>query len=88
VVLPSLHFRAGLPAPGGSRTESMADHYIPARMSQVPYFKDGEFKGSINYDAHCAHPDASRTGETCRDGCCDYYECPDCHKRFLVECPD
>jgi hypothetical protein len=57
---------------------------------QIPYIRNGEFLGSINYDGpgKCTHPNAKSTGDTCFEGCCDYYKCPDCGRRFLVECPD
>lgn len=32
------------------------------------------------------HPDAKDIG-TCREGCCDKYECPHCGKIFLEEVP-
>ena len=53
-----------------------------------PYFsKTGEFLGSVS-DTNCGHSNAKPTGETCSDGCCDEYQCPDCEKKFRVECPD
>lgn len=57
---------------------------------QIPYFKDGEFKGSVeaNEGEHCRHRNSETTGETCSDGCCDEYLCKDCGKTFMVECPD
>jgi len=59
-------------------------------MGQKPFIKDGKFLGSVESDFNhrCKHPNAKETGETCRDGCCDYWKCPDCGKRWLVECPD
>lgn len=54
----------------------------------MPFYKDGEFKGSYEPSEKCPHKNAKSTGETCRDGCCDYYKCLDCGKTFLVECPD
>lgn len=59
-------------------------------MSQIPYVKDGKFLGSVEVDksAKCRHSNAKTTGETCSTGCCDEYECPDCHKKFMVEVPD
>jgi hypothetical protein len=36
----------------------------------------------------CRHPNAKPTGRTCALGCCDWYECPDCRRTFLVEVPD
>lgn len=32
----------------------------------------------------CRHPDAVYAGG-CSEGCCDYYRCPDCGKRWKVE---
>lgn len=59
-------------------------------MSQVPYVKDGQFMGSIEVEPgqKCRHPNAVTTGETCSQGCCDEYRCPDCGKKFMVEVPD
>jgi hypothetical protein len=58
-------------------------------MGQRPYIRDEEFKGSIEVEsAECTHPNAVNTGDTCFEGCCDRYKCPDCGARFLVECPD
>jgi hypothetical protein len=58
-------------------------------MSQIPYIVDGEFKGSIEVEANgCRHPGATSTGESCTQGCCDWYSCPVCGHLFLVECPD
>lgn len=57
--------------------------------TMIPYFSaEGEFLGSINEGDSCPHQDAKPTGETCFMGCCDYYLCPHCGKRFLVELPD
>jgi hypothetical protein len=54
-----------------------------------PYFsKDGKFLGSISDTNECTHRNAEPTGQTCSEGCCDYYLCKDCGKRFIVECPD
>lgn len=55
---------------------------------QIPFIKDGHFMGSIDYDQDCQHTNSHSTGDTCYQGCCDYYQCDDCGKRFLVECPD
>lgn len=57
---------------------------------QIPFIKDGEFKGSVEVETSetCSHPNATTTGETCSAGCCDEYECPDCGKKFMVEVPD
>ncbi len=59
-------------------------------MSQDVFVQNGEFKGSYETDPNrdCRHKNAKSTGETCSEGCCDYYKCPDCGKEFLVECPD
>lgn len=43
---------------------------------EAPYKKDGDW--------HWQHPDAKSVGE-CLDGCCDYYECPNCGLHFTVE---
>ena len=59
-------------------------------MSQQPFIQNGEFKGSVEQDedTKCRHKNAKTTGKTCREGCCDEYECPDCGVTFMVECPD
>lgn len=57
-------------------------------MGQTVFIKDGEFKGSMEYDPECSHKNSRSTGKTCFEGCCDYYKCDDCGKEFLVECPD
>lgn len=59
-------------------------------MSQVPYFKDGQFQGSIEVEPGetCRHPHAESTGETCAEGCCNEYRCLDCGKTFMLELPD
>jgi hypothetical protein len=54
----------------------------------IPFIQDGEFKGSIEADGDCRHPNAYYNGRTCELGCCDWYECPDCKRTFLVEVPD
>jgi len=33
------------------------------------------------------HPNAKRT-DTCYDGCCDYYKCPDCGTTWREELPE
>lgn len=33
------------------------------------------------------HPNAMSDG-TCYEGCCDYYECPDCGTRWRSENPE
>ena len=53
-----------------------------------PYFIDGEHPDSISDTAHCEHRNTKPTGEDCSNGCCDWYRCEDCGKKFLVECPD
>lgn len=58
-------------------------------MGQRPFVRDGEFKGSYEVEpGECTHPSAKSTGESCFEGCCDEYKCPDCKRTFLVECPD
>ena len=61
-------------------------------MSQIPFVQNGQFLGSVEVDPQrpnqCTHPKATQTGETCSDGCCDEYLCPDCGKKFWVEVPD
>jgi hypothetical protein len=54
----------------------------------IPYDSpEGVFLGSIRAHA-CPHRQASRTEETCREGCCERWHCHDCGERFWVECPD
>lgn len=56
-----------------------------------PFVQDGEFKGSIESDTKntsCSHSNARTTGDACAQGCCDWYLCPECGARFLVEVPD
>lgn len=54
----------------------------------IPLFQNGEYKGSYEPGDKCKHRNSKPNGETCSEGCCDYYECKDCGKVFLVECPD
>jgi len=60
-------------------------------MSQAPFYdKDGKFLGSVDsrtIGAACNHRNTKDIG-SCDDGCCDKYECQDCGRHFMVECPD
>lgn len=58
-------------------------------MGQQPFIREGTFLGSYEVEpGECTHPRATPTGDTCFEGCCDKYKCPDCKRVFLVECPD
>lgn len=52
------------------------------------YGDDGKFLGSVQSGDPCKHRNGKSTGQSCSDGCCDYYRCEDCGKTFLLECPD
>lgn len=49
-----------------------------------PYICTKESPWDASKGTRVQHPDAVDVGE-CLDGCCDYYKCPNCGRRFTVE---